>query len=98
MQFLIIAHDSKDREVLSRRLKARPAHISMSNQAIKRGEQLFGVAILNDQGDMCGSAMIVDFPSREKLEDWLAKEPYVKEKVWQEIKILPCKVGPSFTS
>ena len=30
------------------------------------------------------------------LEAWLGEEPYVIGEVWQDIKIMPCKVGPSF--
>ncbi len=96
MQFIIIAHDGTDTDALSRRLTARPAHITLSEQAVKRGEQLMGAALLNDREQMCGSVMIVEFGSREKLDEWLKIEPYVTGNVWQKIEILPCKIGPSF--
>ena len=96
MQFVIIARDHQDAEALSRRLNEREAHIELSNQAIKNGEQLYGVAILNNEDKMCGSVMIVNFSTELELKNWLSKEPYITGKVWDNIEILPCKVGPSF--
>lgn len=97
MQFLLIAFDGEDELALERRMQSRPAHIAMSDEAIKRGEQLVGAAILSDSGNMRGSVMIVDFSSRSELDAWLAKEPYVMGKVWQKIEVYPCKIGPSFS-
>lgn len=96
MQFIIIAHDGTDAEAPARRQAARSAHIVLSDEAVKRGEQIMGVALLNDEGQMCGSAMIVEFENREKLDEWLQKEPYVIHHVWQNIDIMPCRIGPSF--
>jgi uncharacterized protein YciI len=96
MQFLIVAHDGKDVDALARRLAAREQHITLSNSAIKRGEQMVGAAILDDEGTMRGSVMIVDFPTRADLDNWLKAEPYVTGKVWDKIDIYPCRIGPSF--
>jgi uncharacterized protein YciI len=98
MQFIIIARDYKDSEALKRRLASREAHIRLSDQAIKRGEQLFGAAMLNEEEQMCGSVMIVDFPSRKALDQWLKNEPYVTKEIWQNIEIIPAAIGPSFQS
>ena len=96
MQFLIIAYDGTDSEALSRRMAVRERHIALSNEAIKSNKQLFGTAILNEAGNMCGSVMVVDYPSREALDEWLLIEPYVTGNVWQKIEIHPTKIGPSF--
>jgi uncharacterized protein YciI len=96
MQFLLVAHDGEDPDALARRLAVREQHIAYSNEAIKRGEQLIGAAILSDTGTMRGSMMVVDFPSRVELDQWLEKEPYVLGGVWKTITVYPCKVGPSF--
>lgn len=77
-------------------MKAREAHIAKSDEAIPKGEQIIGAAILNAEGQMTGSAMIVEFETQEKLEEWLENEPYVIGNVWEDIKVIPCKVGPSF--
>lgn len=96
MQFIIIAHDGKDKGALARRLAAREQHIALCDESLKTGTQLFGVAILDDAEKMCGSVMIVEYPSRKEVDAWLAREPYVTGKVWEKVEVQPCKVGPSF--
>ena len=98
MQFTIIARDYKDSDALSRRMAARQAHIELSNQAKEKGEHLFGVAMLNEEGQMCGSIMVVNLPSRKEVAAWLAIEPYITGKVWEHIEVIPCKIGPSFAA
>jgi hypothetical protein len=96
MQFCIIGFDGQDAEALKRRLAVRDQHIALSDEAIERGEQIMGAAIIDDNENMCGSIMIVDFPSQKELEEWLDNEPYVTGEVWEEVQIIPVKVGPSF--
>jgi len=95
MQFIVIAHDYKDG--LERRLKVREKHLKHGDKLVAEGKALYGVALLDDKRDMKGSVYIMDFPSRRELDEWLQTEPYVKEKVWEKIEVIPCKVGPSFT-
>ncbi len=40
--------------------------------------------------------MIVDYPSRAELDNWLKVEPYVVGNVWQRIDIKPAAVAPMF--
>lgn len=94
MQFLVIAHDYK--EGLKKRLAVREEHIKLGDKMVAAGKHLYGVAILDDKGQMRGSAIVVDFPSRKELDDWLKIEPYVTGKVWEKIEITPCKLGPSY--
>ena len=96
MQFIVIGHDGTDDGALERRAQARQAHLDYSGNAVPKGEQIMGVAMLNDNGNMKGSVMIVDFPDREALDKWLAKEPYVTGNVWEKIEVIPCKIAPHF--
>lgn len=96
MQFVIIAHDGEDDGALARRLAAREQHLALTAAAVKAGEQLVGAALLDDAGKMRGSVMIVEYPSRKEVDEWLSKEPYVTGGVWKKIEVHPCKVGPSF--
>ena len=41
---------------------------------------------------MIGSMLLMDFPSRKELDEWLDKEPYIIGKVWKSIEILKCNV------
>jgi uncharacterized protein YciI len=95
MQFLVCGYDGADDQALQRRLDARSDHIKLGDQLVERGAMLFGVALL-DGDRMIGSALVVDFPTREDLDRWLEIEPYVVGGVWERIEITPCRVGPSF--
>lgn len=97
MQFIVIAFDGKDSEAASRRLAARPAHLKMVEEATARGEQILGVAILDDEQKMIGSLMVMDFPSRARLNAWLEREPYVLGNVWSDIQIYNGAIPPSFS-
>ncbi|UGQ14309.1 YciI family protein [Yinghuangia sp. ASG 101] len=96
MQYLVIAYDGKDSGALDRRMRVREAHLGLGDEMVAAGRHLFGTAILDDEGRMIGSMLVVDFASREELDGWLATEPYVVGDVWREIDVRPCRVGPSF--
>ena len=96
MQFLITAHDGKDEGALTRRANARPGHIECVRKFKAEGKHLYGGAILDELGNMIGSMMVVDFPSRQELNEWLSIDPYVTENVWQEIEVRPFRVAEAF--
>ncbi len=96
-QFVVIARDAKDEGALERRLAVREAHIKACDLAVETGQQIYRAALLSEDGKMCGSVMVFEMESRAVLDDYLKNEPYVTNKVWGEIEIIPCKTGPSFT-
>lgn len=98
MQFLLIAHDHTDDEALTRRMATRTEHLARAEALAANGTALFATAILNDEGQMVGSVMVFDFPSRAELDASLAEEPYVTGKVWGTIDISPTRVGPAFAA
>lgn len=93
MQFVIIAYDGKDP---SKRLNAREEHLSKVNKLREEKKFIQGAAILDEEDNMIGSVMIMDFPTREEFDKYLEEEPYVVNKVWEKIEVLPCKVPPIF--
>ena len=93
MQFVIVAKDGTDNEALERRMKAREAHIDIFKQGLSKRKNILGGAILNDNGDMCGSVMVVEFDTREELDEWLNNDPYVTGDVWRDIEVLPFKLA-----
>ena len=97
MHFLITAYDGTDSEAPARRASARPGHLEYVKDFKKEGKILYGGAILDDNGNMIGSMVVADFPSREALEsEWLNDEPYVTQNVWQKIEIQPFRVAETF--
>jgi uncharacterized protein YciI len=97
MQFLILGYDGTDEFALQRRLEVRQAHIELGDTLRDSGNMLYAAAMLNDEGVMCGSMIVVEFETREEVDSWLEQEPYVTGGVWEKIDIRPCQVGPSFT-
>ena len=92
MQFIVLGRDGTDEGAKERRLKARQAHIDMGEELRQAGNMWYGAALLDDDGNMSGSMIFVDFQSRKELDEWLEKEPYVIGDVWRKIEILPCNV------
>jgi uncharacterized protein YciI len=95
-QFVIIARDATDEKALERRMAARDAHMVMIDEGIATGRNIMGAAIINDEGDMCGSIMTMEFESRAALDAWMKTEPYVTGNVWADIEIIECKIPPKF--
>ena len=92
-QFLVLAYDGTDADSVARRQTARPAHFEALQPMIERGEIVVGAAILDDRGTMVGSTVIAEFPSRADLDAWLAREPYVTQRVWQKIEVRPVRIA-----
>ena len=88
MQFLIRAYDGEGK--LDKRMEVRHSHLEGMN---KLSEHIISAGgLLDDEGKMKGSALIMDFKSRKELDDYIANEPYVVEKVWEKIEIEPINV------
>jgi hypothetical protein len=92
MQFLLIAYDGTDPEAPERRLKVRGEHLEKIARLKKRGEFLFGGAILDDDGKMIGSMIVYDFPDRQSLDKSLKEEPYLTGGVWEKVEIKPFRL------
>ena len=83
MQFAIVAHDGKN--MLEKRLNVRPRHLE--NMSRVKGRVLCAGGILDDEGRMAGSVIVLDVPSREQLDEYLASEPYIAEGVWEKVTV-----------
>lgn len=95
-QFVIIGYDAKDEGATARRMAVREAHLALVTKMRAEGSVLFGMAIVDSDEKMIGSIMAVNFPSRAECDAWLAVEPYVTGKVWQDITVLDGKLPPTF--
>lgn len=95
MQFIVSGYDGTDTDAPARRLAVRDAHLAGAKAMQQKGTLLYAAALLNDNNQMMGSVMIMDFPSRKDVDHWLQDEPYVTGKVWLTVDVKPCKV-PDF--
>ncbi|HVN70431.1 MAG TPA: YciI family protein [Desulfomonilia bacterium] len=96
MHYLIIAKDGSDEKAPERRLASREKHLASIAKLISEGKALYGAALIDDHGAMKGSILIMDFPSQDDLEHYLATEPYITGKVWQQVEVKPCRVPELF--
>ncbi|QJD98023.1 hypothetical protein HH214_20155 [Mucilaginibacter robiniae] len=90
-QYVITAYDYTDTEALQRRIDVRPHHLDKVKELKENGNFIAGGAILNADGKMIGSVMMVQFESDEALEAWKNNDPYVLQKVWETIDVKPFK-------
>ena len=83
MQFLIRAYDGES--MLEKRLEVRPRHLegmkALGKQIICAG------GLLDGDGKMKGSALVMEFPDRAAVDEYLKNEPYVSEGVWEKIEV-----------
>ena len=88
MQFIIKAYDGAN--MLDRRMSVRPRHLEgmrrLTNHIICAG------GLLDEEGKMKGSVLIMEYPDRSSLDAYLAEEPYVVEGVWEKIEVEPLNV------
>ena len=83
MQFLIKATDGEG--MLEKRMEVRPRHLEGMDRLDRR--VICASGLLDGDGKMKGSVLVLDLDSRDELEDYLAGEPYVIEHVWEKIEV-----------
>ena len=83
MQFMIKAYDGEN--MLEKRMEVRPRHLEGMK---KLGKQIICAGgLLDEAGKMKGSALVLEFPDRTALDEYLKNEPYAVEGVWQKIEV-----------
>jgi uncharacterized protein YciI len=92
-QYLVTGYDFKDEGALERRMNVRQEHLDGVKKLKEAGKFIIGGAMLNEEGGMIGSTMIVQFDSPEDLAAWKASEIYIKAKVWEKVDIQSFKVA-----
>ena len=92
-QYLVTAYDYTDEGAVDRRMAVRPHHLDAAKEIKAKGNYILGGAILNDEGKMIGSTMILQFETEEELEAWKSAEPYITQKIWESVDIKPFRVA-----
>ncbi|PWT98622.1 MAG: hypothetical protein C5B52_11915 [Bacteroidetes bacterium] len=92
-QYILYGWDGKDEKALDRRMLVRPNHLANASKLKEKGNFIIGGAILNDEGNMIGSTMIMQFEDEKGLQEWLDTEPYITEKVWEHFELKPFRVA-----
>ena len=66
MQYLITAHDGPD--MLEKRMEVRPRHLENMERVKKNGTFICAGGILDEAGRLVGSALVLDFASKDLLD------------------------------
>ena len=88
VQFVIRAYDGKG--MLEKRMEVRPRHLEGMERI--RQHVVCAGGLLDDEGKMKGSMLVMEFESCQELDEYLANEPYVQEHVWEKIEVEPTNV------
>ena len=88
MQFIITAYDGEG--MLEKRMQVRPRHLE--NMAKVRGRVLCAGGLLDGDGRMKGSVLIMDFDDKSLLDEYLHSESYIAEGVWEKVEVQPMNV------
>lgn len=83
MPYIVRAYDGEN--MLEKRMEVRPRHLE--NMSNVKGKVLFAGGLLDDAGKMKGSVLILDFDDPALIDDYLASEPYIQEKVWEKVEV-----------
>ena len=95
MLYVVLGYDGTDEGALLRRQAVRPAHLEWVKTLKEAGIFKCGGALLDDDGKMIGSMMILDYPAREALDtEFFPKEPYAAGEVWKTIHVHPFQAPP----
>ncbi len=83
MQFVVKAYDGEG--MLEKRMEVRPRHLE--GMAKLKEHIIVAGGLLDENGKMKGSMLVMDFDNRSDLDNYIANEPYVLEKVWEKIEV-----------
>ena len=83
MQFVITAYDGEG--MLEKRMEVRPLHLE-GMERLKKHLIVAG-GLLDDEGKLKGSVLVMEFQNRAEVDEYLAREIYVAEHVWEKITI-----------
>ena len=89
MQYVIHAYDHTDADALSRRMVVRPAHIAYVQQLKAAGQFILGGALLDPDGRMIGSMLLLNMDTEEQLTAYLNTDPYIVQGIWEKIDVKP---------
>ena len=89
MQFVIMGFDGPN--MLEKRMSVRPRHLANIARMQEKAKVVIGGGMLDDEGKLKGSVLVLDVEDKAELDDYLTNEPYYTEHVWQEVRIEPYK-------
>lgn len=71
--------------MLAKRMEVRPLHLE-GMERLKEHLVCAG-GLLDDEGKLKGSVLVMEFQNRAEVDEYLASEIYVTEHVWERITV-----------
>lgn len=93
MPYWIHAHDHTDADAPQRRLSARETHLAAARDRAEAGILLMAGAILDAEGRMVGSMLVVDLPSEAEVVAWVESDVYWTSRVWARYAVTPVRLA-----
>ncbi len=87
MLFLVIAKDGTDDGAPERRRNVREQHLTAARLLADAGTLQLGGAILDDEGNMIGSALLLEAADEAALHTLLEADVYASRGVWQSYEV-----------
>jgi uncharacterized protein len=82
MRFALLAKDKPD--ALQTRLDNREAHLAY---VAATGVVEIAGPLLDDDGQMCGSLIVLDVADLAAAQDWAANDPYAKAGLFADVTL-----------
>jgi uncharacterized protein YciI len=89
MLFLVIAKDGTDAEAPARRQRVRERHLEGARTLAERGTLQVGGALLDPEGGMIGSALVIEAEDEAAARVLLEADVYHREGVWRSYEVYP---------
>lgn len=94
MIFSVIARDDSKEGTIAKRMSVRPTHVERMFAHKKSGHIVEAGAMINDNGDMIGSVMFVNFENYAEVEAFIKSDIYFEAGVWKSYEIIPLRLMP----
>ena len=92
-QWVVHAWDAEGADARALRLRVRESHLEGASELLRNGNFVLGGAMLDADGNMIGSTMIVQFETEAERDAWMSQEPYIQSGVWAKFEIYPFRVA-----
>jgi uncharacterized protein YciI len=92
---MVLAFDLPGDDGPARRDDLRPAHAASIRDLWEEGRVVLGAGVLDEAGVVRGSLLVVDYPSREEVDGYLASEPFATGGLWDRVEVHPLRL-PDF--
>jgi len=89
MTYLILGYDGDDEGAPARRAAVRDEHLAGVRPLVDEGRLVIGGAILDDQGTMRGSMVVLEAQDEAEARRIIENDVYVRAGVWVRWEIHP---------